>query len=120
MSDPNEYGNTQATMHVYDDFNTYFGLLIWKFNLETHKRMIPKVTWEALPNDGAYRIDEPPPFIFLREDAQALMDRMWSAGLRPTEGTGSAGAMAATQTHLKDVSNYVTWLMKMLEMKLTE
>ncbi len=36
-------------------------------------------------------------------EAQALMDRLWACGLRPTEGKGSAGAMAATERHLADL-----------------
>lgn len=32
--------------------------------------------------------------------AQELMDELWAVGLRPSEGTGSAGALAATQKHL--------------------
>ncbi len=36
-------------------------------------------------------------------NAQLLMDELWRAGLRPTEGTGSAGALAATQHHLEDM-----------------
>jgi hypothetical protein len=35
--------------------------------------------------------------------AQRLMDELWHCGLRPSEGTGSAGALAATQAHLKDM-----------------
>lgn len=37
------------------------------------------------------------------EMAQELMDDLWRAGLRPSEGTGSAGAMAATERHLEDL-----------------
>ncbi len=40
-------------------------------------------------------------------EAQALMDRLWKAGLRPTEGSGSAGALAATEHHLKDMQTLV-------------
>jgi hypothetical protein len=36
-------------------------------------------------------------------EAQGLMDALWDAGLRPTEGSGSAGALAATQRHLEDM-----------------
>lgn len=36
-------------------------------------------------------------------DAQTLMDELWRCGLRPTEGTGSAGSLAATERHLKDM-----------------
>lgn len=35
--------------------------------------------------------------------AQQLMDELWRCGLRPSEGTGSAGSLAATERHLKDM-----------------
>ncbi len=41
------------------------------------------------------------------EDAQLLMDELWRCGLRPSEGTGSAGALAATERHLKDMQKLV-------------
>jgi len=44
----------------------------------------------------------PPTFTLNSEEAQGLMDELWGAGFRPTEGTGSAGALAATQRHLED------------------
>ena len=37
------------------------------------------------------------------ETAQLLMDELWNCGLRPSEGTGSAGSLAATERHLKDM-----------------
>lgn len=37
------------------------------------------------------------------DDAQTLMDDLWQAGLRPTEGSGSAGSLAATERHLADM-----------------
>lgn len=40
-------------------------------------------------------------------NAQKLMDELWDAGLRPSEGSGSAGAMAATQKHLEDMRKLV-------------
>lgn len=44
------------------------------------------------------------PFLRLRtEDAQRLMDELWQCGLRPSEGTGSAGSLAATERHLADM-----------------
>lgn len=39
--------------------------------------------------------------------AQQLMDELWRAGLRPSEGSGSAGALAATERHLKDMQRIV-------------
>lgn len=33
---------------------------------------------------------------------QKLIDDLWDCGLRPSEGSGSAGQLAATQRHLED------------------
>ena len=44
-----------------------------------------------------------PTFELDNTTAQELMDGLWHCGLRPSEGTGSAGAMAATQKHLEDM-----------------
>ena len=48
-----------------------------------------------------------PTFTMEMEVAQGLMDDLWRAGLRPTEGTGSAGSLAATQKHLEDMRTLV-------------
>lgn len=45
------------------------------------------------------------------DQAQQLMDALWSCGLRPTEGSGSAGALAATQHHLEDMRKIATKLL---------
>jgi len=37
------------------------------------------------------------------ENAQQLMDALWNIGVRPTEGAGSAGSLAATIRHLEDM-----------------
>lgn len=47
-----------------------------------------------------------------QKHAQALMDNLWNCGLRPSEGTGSAGSLAATERHLKDMQQIA---MKLLE-----
>jgi hypothetical protein len=46
------------------------------------------------------------------EQAQELMDELWRVGLRPTEGTGSAGSLAATERHLKDMQRIALGLLK--------
>ena len=35
--------------------------------------------------------------------AQRLMDDLWECGIRPSEGSGSAGSLAATERHLADM-----------------
>ena len=41
-----------------------------------------------------------PTFTLDYDAAQFLMDELWNCGLRPSEGTGSAGALAAVEKHL--------------------
>ncbi len=37
------------------------------------------------------------------DEAQLLIDELWRCGLRPSEGSGSAGSLAATERHLNDM-----------------
>lgn len=52
-------------------------------------------------------VEQSPTIRLSQEDAQLFMDELWRCGLRPTEGTGSAGALAAVQAHLKDMQRLV-------------
>jgi hypothetical protein len=57
------------------------------------------ILWGSFP-EGT----NPPNIASLTDtNAQQLMDMLWRCGFRPTEGNGSAGALAATQAHLKDM-----------------
>jgi len=38
---------------------------------------------------------------------QVMMDDLWNCGVRPTEGSGSAGSLKATQNHLEDMRKLV-------------
>lgn len=59
------------------------------------------VVFKEDEEDGAY--PQPPALSLKRDDAQHLMDELWNVGLRPSEGSGSAGSLAATERHLKDM-----------------
>lgn len=59
------------------------------------------------PKDAEFGVWRPPTLSMRMEDAQQLIDELWQVGLRPTEGSGSAGALAATQRHLKDLQHLV-------------
>jgi hypothetical protein len=48
-----------------------------------------------------------PAFRINAKEAQDLMDELWQCGLRPSEGTGSAGALSATERHLQDMRTLV-------------
>jgi hypothetical protein len=56
-------------------------------------KMVPR-------EEAEYR---PPTLELNSATAQSLMDALWQCGCRPTEGTGSAGSLAATQRHLEDM-----------------
>ncbi len=53
------------------------------------------------------------PFLELEEsEAQNLIDTLWQAGLRPSDGTGSAGQLAATQAHLEAMQDIAIGLLR--------
>jgi len=80
-------GHGQEVIQVGDDYRRV-------------REIAAPVYGTSLPNDGT----TPEPSMQLSpEAAQQLMDQLWQAGLRPTEGTGSAGSLAATQKHLDDM-----------------
>ena len=55
--------------------------------------------WETIAEN-----EEMKPLLRIRKDqAQVLMDDLWNAGIRPTEGAGSAGAMRAAEHHIADL-----------------
>ncbi len=54
-----------------------------------------------------------PTFRMDENDAQRLMDELWHIGLRPSEGSGSAGALAATQRHLEDMKSVAFHALKL-------
>ncbi len=53
------------------------------------------------PSEGVF--PQRGPISLRNKEAQSLMDQLWSCGLRPSEGSGSAGALAATERHLTDL-----------------
>ncbi len=46
---------------------------------------------------------DPKPIQIDEASAQQFMDALWHAGIRPTEGAGTAGSMSAVQKHLEDM-----------------
>lgn len=56
------------------------------------------------------------PFLKMsKHNAQILMDDLWECGLRPSEGSGSAGSLKATQNHLADMKKITFHSLKMQE-----
>jgi len=71
--------------------------------------------WQAYPEMHAAFIEDEHGISISPTVAQSLMDSLWERGLRPTEGKGSAGSLAATERHLKDVQEFSDRLLKMIE-----
>lgn len=67
---------------------------------------------ETMDKAQAHEDLQPPALSMHQGTAQLLMDELWRIGFRPAEGTGSAGALAATQAHLKDMQGIVHGLLK--------
>jgi hypothetical protein len=63
-----------------------------------------KVEYTKLTPDS-YGEHHAAPLAMSADLAQGLMDELWRVGLRPTEGTGSAGSLAATERHLADMKS---------------
>lgn len=42
-----------------------------------------------------------------RSEAQELMDALWRVGMRPSNGAGNVGQLAATEKHLEDMRRLV-------------
>ncbi len=51
--------------------------------------------------------------------AQNLIDELWRCGLRPSEGSGSAGMLAATERHLTDMKKITFGLLEKNDVKIT-
>lgn len=89
-------------------FETSLGLHFWgrtgDGKLILAEPILFKVQEDLSATVGMYR---PPELPMTIEQAQQLMDELWHVGLRPSEGTGSAGSLAATQKHLSDMRSIV-------------
>lgn len=49
----------------------------------------------------------PAAMIVTPEEAQQFIDELWRVGIRPTEGAGSVGQLAAVKAHLEDMRTLV-------------
>jgi len=75
------------------------------------QQLDPKIPYSVVTNvemtqvDHGQRIPDSayPTFTLFDSDAQVLMDQLWRCGVRPAEGKGSAGQIAAVEKHLADM-----------------
>ena len=86
----------RAIRHIYND---YVELYIFP----SRDQVITSMTVEN--KEPGKRVD--PSMEIPIDTAQLLMDELWNCGFRPSEGSGSAGALAAVQNHLTDLQKIV-------------
>lgn len=67
-----------------------------------------RLTVESI-DEGQYC--EPTAVISIPE-AQFLLDELWNCGLRPSDGSGNAGQLGATERHLSDMRKIVSGILK--------
>lgn len=101
-----------ARAHIADDFHTVIRVHFWKF--QDGKRHVLLGDRFEVMNENQLASPEHGVAINFTA-AQTLMDSLWDCGIRPTRGTESAGALAATQNHLGDMQIMTTRLLAMIE-----
>ena len=97
---------TRVFINRDDIFGRTWGLRLARVLSDGRWAIAQPMTFVAQsPEEAACMI--PSTLDLTADDAQSLIDELWNSGFRPTEGTGSAGAMAAVQAHLKDLQRIV-------------
>lgn len=80
------------------------GISIWmRKELSGGRIAVPGTVTMRVLTENEQNLHHPPFLQLDREAGQQLMDELWNVGLRPSEGSGSAGSLAATQRHLDDM-----------------
>ena len=90
------------------------GILLYLGSEESNGRMVLTSFTMATIKPGQ-PVD--PKLMLNAKDAQVLMDDLWACGVRPTEGAGTAGSMAAQTKHLEDMRKIA---MDLLRVKVLE
>lgn len=109
------YFDETQKFHIQQSFDD-FGFNIWFSVGDPHNgeyfSVAQPVTIQSLTTREE-RYGVKPPMLHVGDYAmQQLMDELWRVGIRPTEGTGSAGSLAATERHLSDMQNIAYGLLK--------
>ena len=90
-------------------FGRYLNMHMAAQNASSEFFVAQPVTF-TLTSDSA--AEHQPMMQFIPEQAQQLMDELWTVGYRPTQGQQSEGQMGATTRHLNDMRAMVANLAK--------
>jgi len=79
----------------------------WNTSYAVHMKIGKDVAQPVLFTRVEESVMTEPCFSLTKNEMQSLMDEIWRAGFRPSEGSGSAGSLKATQKHLEDMRTLV-------------
>lgn len=103
-------GNKQFLRIVKEPLSDKIGVYFGERDHRGILHLVSDCTLAEIPDGGML------PSPSLRLDlaaAQSLMDELWDCGIRPAQGSGSAGSLAATERHLSDMQGIVRHILKM-------
>ena len=87
------------------DVKFWFRQISWSPDCKTVAYALPLTLKTITPDEEG--MEQPPTLSMRDEQCQQLMDELWRVGFRPSEGSGSAGSLAATERHLADMRHLV-------------
>ena len=90
-----------------DPFNKRFRFLLLGHRFDENDKKCIDIATGMVFSEAGPGVEYAPTFTCATEEAQQMMDELWRCGLRPTEGSGSAGSLAATERHLEDMRRLV-------------
>lgn len=88
------------------DYARFFTVKAWKRLDDNRVAVMQPVAIMSAQDDAC--VPCPEMMNLTKEDCQSLIDALWEVGIRPTEGHGSTGQLAAVQDHLNDTRHLLT------------
>lgn len=88
----------------------YSGISIGIFTLQEDNSIIAVKELTAIKLEPGSII--PDVMKITKRQAQILLDDLWHCGIRPSDGTGNTGQLAATQKHLDDMKEIAFFALK--------
>lgn len=77
---------------------------------QKHPIAVMPLSFTTIVDEG---VVTPCAMTLVKESAQKLMDELWECGIRPSNGEGNSGELAATKFHLNDMRRIVSSLMEL-------
>lgn len=96
--------NTEIRLHNAPWNDSIEVLIMQRLYGERRYAVAKPIVMETLPE---HSVITEPTLRITHTAAQQLMDNLWQCGLRPSEGSGSAGSLKATEKHLEDMRRLV-------------